>query len=96
MFDRATNTWNKVFKNGSSKICGRQPLKNLKVYGLLKADHTPSNLLKAAFHKFYLFCSWILCPTYMYILRRHVKPTNPQNNPYNPNFASNMKRIRAN
>ena len=28
--------WNKVFKNGPSKICGRQPLKNLKGYGLLK------------------------------------------------------------
>ena len=26
----------KVFKNGPSKICGRQPLKNLKRYGLLK------------------------------------------------------------
>ena len=25
-----------VFKIGPSKICGRQPLKNLKVYGLLK------------------------------------------------------------
>ena len=25
----------KVFKNGPSKICGRQPLKNLKGYGLL-------------------------------------------------------------
>ena len=25
--------WGKVFKNGSSKICGRQPLKNLKGYG---------------------------------------------------------------
>ena len=25
-----------VFKNGPSKICGRQPLKNLKGYGLLK------------------------------------------------------------
>ena len=23
--------WDKVFKNGSSKICGRQPLKNLKM-----------------------------------------------------------------
>ena len=30
------NTWDKVFKNGTSKICGRQPLKNLKGYGLLK------------------------------------------------------------
>ena len=28
--------WDKVFKNGSSKICGRQPLRNLKKYGLLK------------------------------------------------------------
>ena len=25
-----------IFKNGSSKYCGRQPLKNLKEYGLLK------------------------------------------------------------
>ena len=24
--------WDKVFKNGPSKICGRQPLKNLKTY----------------------------------------------------------------
>ena len=30
------NKWVKVFKNGPSKICGRQPLKNLKGYGLLK------------------------------------------------------------
>ena len=28
---------------------------------LLKADHTPSILLKAAFQKFYLVHSWILC-----------------------------------
>ena len=26
-------TWVKVFKNGPSRICGRQPLKNLKWYG---------------------------------------------------------------
>ena len=37
------NKWDKVFKNGPSKVCGRQPLKNLKGYGLLEADHTPSN-----------------------------------------------------
>ena len=36
-----SDKWDKVFKNGPSKICGRQPLKNLKGYGLLKqADHT--------------------------------------------------------
>ena len=28
--------WDKVFKSGPSTICGRQPLKNLKGYGLLK------------------------------------------------------------
>ena len=28
--------WDKVFKNGASKICGRQPLNNLKGYGLPK------------------------------------------------------------
>ena len=27
--------WDKVFKNGPSKICGRQPLKKLKGYGRL-------------------------------------------------------------
>ena len=36
-----------VFKIGPSKICGRQPLKNL---------------LKAVFRKCYLVHSWILCP----------------------------------
>ena len=29
-------SWGKVFKGGLSKFCGRQPLKNLKGYGLLK------------------------------------------------------------
>ena len=28
--------WDKVFKSGLKKFCGRQPLKNLKGYGLLK------------------------------------------------------------
>ena len=28
--------WGKVFKNGPTKICGRQPLKKLKEHGLLK------------------------------------------------------------
>ena len=32
--------WEKEFKNGPSKICGRQPLKNLKGYGLLKSNAT--------------------------------------------------------
>ena len=46
--------WVKVFKNGPSKICGWQPLKNLKWY--------TSNILKAVFHKFYLVHSWIRWP----------------------------------
>ena len=29
-------TWGKLFKSGPSKIYGRQPLKHLKGYGLLK------------------------------------------------------------
>ena len=28
--------WVNVFKNGPSKICGRQPLRDLKWYGLLR------------------------------------------------------------
>ena len=28
--------WDKAFKDGPSKICGRQPLKNLEGYGLLR------------------------------------------------------------
>ena len=31
----ADNRWQKAFKNGPSKICGRRPLNNLKGYGLL-------------------------------------------------------------
>ena len=30
------NVWDKVFESGPSKICRRQPLKNLNQYGLLK------------------------------------------------------------
>ena len=46
--------WDKVFKNGSSNIRGRQPLKHFKGYGLLKQTIIPSNFLKAVFHIFYL------------------------------------------
>ena len=43
-----------VCKNRPSKICGKQPLKHLRGYNLSKAEHTPSDFLKAVFHKFYL------------------------------------------
>ena len=45
------SAWDKVFKNGPSKICGRLSLENLKGY---EAGCIPSNFLKAVFHKFYL------------------------------------------
>ena len=54
--------WDKVFKNGSSEIFGRQPLQNLKWHGL------PSNFSKAVFHKFHLVHSWILCPKWEHLL----------------------------
>ena len=50
--------WVKVFKDGPSKICGRQPLKILNWYICLgKPYHF--NFLKAVSHKFYLVYSWI-------------------------------------
>ena len=33
---KAWSVWDKVSKNGLSKICGREPLKILKGYGVLK------------------------------------------------------------
>ena len=33
--DLVKTIWDKVFKRGSNKVCGRQPLKNLKGYGRL-------------------------------------------------------------
>ena len=38
--------WDKVFKNGLGKICGRQPLKNLKEYDLLKQTIQPFKFFK--------------------------------------------------
>ena len=41
----------KVFKNGPNKICGKQSLKNLKRYGLLKA------CVRYFFYQFFTFSS---------------------------------------
>ena len=54
----------KEFKNGPSKICGWQLLKNLKRFGLPKQNYIISYFLKAVFHKFYLVRSWIPLPIY--------------------------------
>ena len=35
-FSNGWDIWDKVFKNGPNKNCGRQPLKSLKEYVLLK------------------------------------------------------------
>ena len=59
--------WDKVFRNGPSEICGRQPLKNL--------SHIPSNLLKAVFHKFYLVHSWIHCNKWHHFIYMCVSQT---------------------
>ena len=50
-----------VFKNGPSKICGRQPLKNLKRYGLLKQTISLQNFWRLYSTKFYFVHSWIFC-----------------------------------
>ena len=52
--------WDKVSKNGPSKICRRQPLKNLEGLWSAKSDHTSSNFLKAILHKLCLVHFWIL------------------------------------
>ena len=57
---RDKEIWDKVFKHGLSKFCGRQTLKSLKGYSLL-ADNISSNFLKAVFSKIYLVDSWMLC-----------------------------------
>ena len=41
--------WDKVLKNEPTKVCGRHSLKNLKGYGLPKADHILSRLSSANF-----------------------------------------------
>ena len=38
--------WDRVFKSGPSTICRRQPLKNMKVYGLLKQTVSLQILLR--------------------------------------------------
>ena len=45
--------WDKVFKNRPSKLCGRQPLKNLKGYGKLKQT-IPFKVFKGCFSQILL------------------------------------------
>ena len=43
-----------IIQESTKQNLWKTAFKNLKGYCLLEADHTPSNLLKAAFHEFYL------------------------------------------
>ena len=81
--------WDKVFKNGLNKICGSQPLTNLKGYDLLKS----SNFLKAVFRKFDLVHSWILCSILHYLSRITVSMVNNQTRiwaPFDPFHVSGL------
>ena len=52
-----TRIWDKVFKTGPSKVCGRQPSKNLKGYGMFKQKkkHFNQNLIIFSFSDFIQF-----------------------------------------
>ena len=65
----------KVSNNGPSKICGKQPLKKLNWYGLLRQSIPLQIFLKAVFHKFYLVHSLILCLEYSIIKLRGLFKT---------------------
>ena len=50
MFKVNSKVRDNAFKNGPSKICGRQPLKKFEVIWSAQADHINSDFLKAVFH----------------------------------------------
>ena len=57
VFFRLINIWDKVFKNGPSKICGWQALSRPYPFNCFK-----DCLLQILFHPFF----WILCVNYIY------------------------------
>ena len=81
IFPKSSIIWGKVFKNGPSEICGKQPLKNMKWYGLLRLTFLSADFLKAVFHKFYFVHFWILCPIYTSLLTLNF-------------FSSNLVELR--
>ena len=74
--------WDKVFKSGPSKICGRQPLKNLKGYGLLKQGMVGLMILRQLF----LLCDII------YVLQLNDQ-SNIQPSLQNVNKKVRLKRL---
>ena len=53
--------WDKVFKSGPSKICGRQPLKTFKGYGLL--EYFVSYIIVLHW-KYFIWWVWIILSTH--------------------------------
>ena len=74
--------WDKVFKNGPSEICGWQPLKKLKWYGLL-ADHMyvigKSRVVSQAYPRPYL--KWEIFVEFWYqpLLGQFILSISPKN-----------------
>ena len=68
------NIWVKIVKNELSKICRRQPLKNLNWYGLPRRTIS-LQFFKAVFHKFYKVHSWIPWPIYSSFESENCYPT---------------------
>ena len=92
--------WVKIFKNGQSKICGRQSLKNLKWYGLHKAGHNPFNFLKGCRPQILLGPFLLNTLSHIYpfcnvrnILTAIAREKNPQG--IVAKFYSNIKQIQV-
>ena len=61
--------WDKVFKNGPRKICGRQPLRNLKGYDLLKQRSFSTTFPWSILEYFVPYISWYNCAKfYCYLI----------------------------
>ena len=60
---RLWSFWGKVFKNGTNKICGRQPLKNLKWFVSLGRPYH-FKFFKGYSPQTLLVHSWIPCPIF--------------------------------
>ena len=61
--------WDKVLKNGPSKICGREPLKNFNGY---ETDHISSNICKGCLPQ-NLLCPFLNTWTQMMVKKRNCK-----------------------
>ena len=54
--------WDNVLKNEPSKLCGRQPLKNLKLYGVLKETISLQILKRLSLRSFTWSILQYFCP----------------------------------